>query len=581
MDLNFEILDIKIHNNQTKDNLIALAHKYHLKLAIGEKTDSLRSKLDLTKKVFKEAKKNAQFESALKRLLSENTISDEDSKKFHLLAEFKAILEPFYEEISDKGYENVTTSQSNSSSSSSSQRFKVTTNIITIDHKTPPSSLTKHFYANQSPQFTKRKLDFKTESEQEDLISFTPKTSPKNTNLAQSSKTMAENLPLIRATTFSGSNQEDANEFIDKYNTAARCNKWQEQSKIELLTTHLSGTAYKWLNIYLKANPNTDWNSLENAFLKTFSNVAQVEDLQTILEQRIQLESESSLHFLFEIIHLARRIDPDVEDRKIIDYVIQGIRPEYCNELMKMTNNSLSDLEKNICKLDSWFRQRSKNYQKFTKGNDLSASKHSSNVNSLRTVHFGHQEQNDQAEEELTLQDQLKNIQQTLATLTITHQNKESARQSRGRNSSDRDRSMSPHRRDRTVSPYPNRRNSRDRHASNQRRSRDFSQDRWESSREKSHSPYRSNMRNQQRYRNFSATRNNTQKQSNYNQRQFCYICKLSNHSTDNCNFNVKSRQYSNNRSRQNETSQWCKYCRVSSHSFEQCFKKPNKFRKN
>lgn len=52
---------------------------------------------------------------------------------------------------------------------------------------------------------------------------------------------MEEQFPLIKATTYSGLSTECPNEFIHKFELAANCNKWKDETKLNLFSAHLAG----------------------------------------------------------------------------------------------------------------------------------------------------------------------------------------------------------------------------------------------------------------------------------------------------------------------------------------------------
>lgn len=53
------------------------------------------------------------------------------------------------------------------------------------------------------------------------------------------------------------------------------------------------------------------------------------------------------------IVHLCKRIDPYITDKKVIDYVILGIKLDICNELIKMENSILKFLNGNLYKIET------------------------------------------------------------------------------------------------------------------------------------------------------------------------------------------------------------------------------------
>jgi hypothetical protein len=53
-------------------------------------------------------------------------------------------------------------------------------------------------------------------------------------------------IPLIDAGYFSGCSTEDPQDFIEKYNLAAKSNNWTAGTKLRLLPAHLTDVALLW-----------------------------------------------------------------------------------------------------------------------------------------------------------------------------------------------------------------------------------------------------------------------------------------------------------------------------------------------
>jgi len=331
-----------------------------------------------------------------------------------------------------------------------------------------------------------------------------------------------EILPLIKAGTFSGLASEDVHEFIHKYKTASVCNRWSEKTKIELFPTHLTSTPYKWYNLYRLDNKNIEWDTLEKDFIKAFSPVALINDLQTVLENRTQRDDESPTHFLYEIVHLCKRIDPDIPEGKIIEHVIQGIKPDICSEIIKMENRSLRELNENLTKIETQRLIKAKNQRRYQNSN-----KHISLLNSTpETVTY--------VDPEIcNLNTEIRDLKETLNSLKLSSKDPFCGRDKQSNHIPHR--SLSPHRRESS----PHHRNGR--------------------------------YRDRQRYLTKSVNRPTT----SFMAPHYCHICKKNNHSTDRCWYNSKTNLTKNKNPFPKRSSKHCSYCKRINHTIDQCLRRP------
>lgn len=161
---------------------------------------------------------------------------------------------------------------------------------------------------------------------------------------------MAEHVPLIQAGSFSGLPSENPQDFLDKYSLAATSNNWSNDTKLKLFPAHLSGTALAWFNLYktkLGQNPLV-WEDLKQELVKAFSPLAQAQSLQSIMEHKVQGQNEPTLNYYTDVVTTCRRFEAGIEESRIINYVIQGLRPEICERVLSMNNDTLINLENNL-----------------------------------------------------------------------------------------------------------------------------------------------------------------------------------------------------------------------------------------
>lgn len=565
MELNFEIINIDIYE-LNKTQTLGLAEQYKIKLPSIPETETqanLRKKLSLTKEVFKTAFKHPGFATALKDLFFNNILEDKDKDNYRLLVSFQQILEPVYETVN---FENnspqdveyliprqllektpIVTPSSSNEDKTTLEEHKYDSPFDLTSNQSNESSLYENELISQHENLLKIQstLALNQENSEAQILS--------KPNVVNTQKIMTEEpkekLPLIKAGTFSGLPSEDVHEFLHKFKTASVCNHWTEKTKIELFPTHLTSTPYKWFSLYKQEHNTIDWNDLEQEFVKAFSPVALIEDLQTVLDNRTQGDNESPMQFLYEIIHLCKRIEPDMTDKKVIEHVIQGIKPEICNEIIKMENNTLGDLKDNLYKIETQYLLRVKNQRRYQK-----QSEHVGAIKpQIKTVSY--------ADTSISgLKSEIRELKETLANLNVT-----STQQGTSHRSPNRDKPKTSNGRD--TSPYYSNDRSRDRF-----RHRCTSRESTFPTRR--HSPYKQNQSfhkqssNNYRYQFKSPHRS----QPHLRSAKFCNICKMNNHSTENCGFNTH-----NNRAKQSQihNTKWCSYCKRNNHTIDQCFRRP------
>lgn len=396
MELNYKIIGIDIYKDLNKQQAINLANEYNIKLLTyndDETLTSIRHKLSITKHIFQKALKQPNLGQALTDLFYNRELHDKDKQKYPELEDYASIIEPLYDPVDSP----TTQTEINPSHKPSSQP------LTSLDYLQPSVN---------NPDY--RTYDNKLIVQHEHLLS--------QTSANMESQKMEENLPLIKAGTFSGLSSEDVHEFLHKFNTASKCNYWTLQTKIDLFPTHLTGIPYKWFHLYQQQHPTINWDDLQTAFTKAFSSVALIEDLQSVLENRNQGDLESPLHFFYDIMHLCKRIDPNISDKKIIEYVIQGVLPDICNEIIKMENTTLSDLEQNLYKIETQNLWREKNKNRY-QSQRLSTSYNSTFMKDTREkVPYQSRSEHDENIQTATanLQREINGLKHTLATLNMS-----------------------------------------------------------------------------------------------------------------------------------------------------------------
>jgi hypothetical protein len=387
---------------------------------------------------------------------------------------------------------------------------------------------------------------------------------------------MAEHLPLISAGTFNGLQSENPNEFIDKYEIAAKSNNWQNKTKINLFPAHLAGNALAWFAHYTKSREINNWEELKAKFIDTFRPIAQANSLQLVLDKKVQLREQSALNYFLEVLAICRRYDQGISDKQIINYVIQGLQPEICERILNEKTDTIDELESSLRKIELHLGIQKQNREKFQRATGSDVYREG---NATRGQYDEHYRGNDR---------DLKAIETEIKTLTNIVSNLSL------RNSRDQVRGTSQERQWReTRSPSwgrGNRFEDRRGYESDRRqneRSWPKYQPREVERRFENPINYRAQRGSFQEARNGaqerrvqfqSPNRRGAQEtpRSAFGQRQrgaekFCSVCKRNNHNTEQCRF------VNNNRLRENRE-MFCRICKLNNHNTENCRRGPQHF---
>lgn len=336
-----------------------------------------------------------------------------------------------------------------------------------------------------------------------------------------------EKLPLISAGTYHGLPTENPNEFLDRYELAALSNHWQEETKLNLFPAHLTGTALSWYKHHIRNNANApvNWNNLKETFVSTFTPAAQATNLQNILDKKIQGKDQPVIAYYFEILTLCRRYDPEITDKRIAQYIIQGLKPEFCDKIVTEPCDTLEDLEKSLKKVELQLEIKAANREKHSRLDTHTPSQSNISVgNRTEEIHI--------------LQEEIKSLKEQINNMAI-HNNPQQQRQ--------------------PSTSYQQQRVNNDRGMRNYTHSAPPPTHRGPAG---STAPWQ-------------GRRYNTNMQSHYRGRNmFCKICKRNNHDTHQCRFRSYAPVHTNTR-------KYCDHCKMTNHSREECFRLKPKMYKN
>ena len=323
---------------------------------------------------------------------------------------------------------------------------------------------------------------------------------------------------------------------------AATANRWTNENILDLFPTHLSGIALSWFQNYRSRVPALDWNALKTEFITAFTPIALADNLNSIMERKIQGANEPSLNFLVDIITTCKRCKPGIADTDIIAFVIQGLKPEICKYITTLQNTTLHELEQNLRKAENYVISTTRNQEKYAR----------EQTRFNTTENTRDKEYQFPSNNEDKYANEIHNLKTLVAKLEMTVNNNKS-----------RDRSTTP---DRTRHRYGR---SQERYSPHPRTERNGSRD-----------PSRQRRYEEKRYEHSSRSRDNSQNRSehrfqNYHQNSY--------HNRGSPNRDSMRRQYYENRRHTPRVtfepprtiSRFCDYCRTTTHNTDKCWSFP------
>ena len=194
-----------------------------------------------------------------------------------------------------------------------------------------------------------------------------------------------EHIPLIQAGNFAGLKSENVNDFLDQYELAATANKWSNNTKIQLFKAHLTGSPKTWFVLYAKRKNNAiNWNELVADFRNAYTYAAQADSLHNIMSKKTQDENEPVLNFFLEIVATCQRYNPNISEEEIIKYFLRAVRPEYCQYLSTLRNDTLERLEHNLLQAEKFVTLNSINKERYAQSRKIA-------ITTLHKKHVRHE----------------------------------------------------------------------------------------------------------------------------------------------------------------------------------------------
>lgn len=151
---------------------------------------------------------------------------------------------------------------------------------------------------------------------------------------------------------FTGEN-EDVVQWLERFEKVSNALGMSVREKFSRLPVYLVGTASCWYNVRAKpGRPNapTNYTELINALLTMFTPVNYTDNLRNQLRSKTQQLGQPVKSYIFEMMEIAYRIEPDAPDQFVISVIKQAMLPGiemFLNILPHATMNEfLSSAEK-------------------------------------------------------------------------------------------------------------------------------------------------------------------------------------------------------------------------------------------
>jgi hypothetical protein len=153
---------------------------------------------------------------------------------------------------------------------------------------------------------------------------------------------------------FSASPEEDAVDWLERFELAATYNRWSDSNHARNFVMYLEGTARKWFLVHTHPNhwedlpvrPNPADPTLPNlpvaiglksqfsaAFRQTNFSLVQ----ESKLRQREQGNEEDVVTYFYDIINLCRIVNPTMSQEQQLQYLYRGFETNFFTENLSLS----------------------------------------------------------------------------------------------------------------------------------------------------------------------------------------------------------------------------------------------------
>ncbi|KAL4153663.1 hypothetical protein QTP88_001496 [Uroleucon formosanum] len=146
---------------------------------------------------------------------------------------------------------------------------------------------------------------------------------------------------------------ECVNDSIENYNLISAANEWSDDKKIMYAPIYLKKSAKAFYQNYIISNPTPSWSHFELALKEYFMSPGRARMLKAKLTNRKLKLNETVSQFLADLQLLAHKVNPNMAESEKIDLILEALPPDFYNPIALMNNNTLSDLQNNLRKVES------------------------------------------------------------------------------------------------------------------------------------------------------------------------------------------------------------------------------------
>lgn len=153
---------------------------------------------------------------------------------------------------------------------------------------------------------------------------------------------------------FYGRATEDASDFVKNFKRAAAVNQWNDQKCLLLFPSFLRDAAARWYDSLGARLPDANtFDGLATALKAAFAKVGIVDDWKIKLETRIQADHETVEEFMYDILHLCTKINPEMSEEDKVKYVLKGLKEHLVEKVAGLPNNTIAQLLQNLRNIET------------------------------------------------------------------------------------------------------------------------------------------------------------------------------------------------------------------------------------
>jgi len=151
--------------------------------------------------------------------------------------------------------------------------------------------------------------------------------------------------------TFDGSCGEDVNEWLLKYERAARVNQWTDgAAKARFLPCFLTKAAAAWFENFEQNATEAglkDYATIKQKMEEAFDADKTAEGVEYRLRSRRMKDGEDCAIFYHDILRLCKRVNPQMKDEAIVRHLLQGLSPNIQKSVMLQKNDTPAEFFEN------------------------------------------------------------------------------------------------------------------------------------------------------------------------------------------------------------------------------------------